>query len=200
MGDSIQNISKYQLKKIASYGDPEHVQVMSDIFKEYNEENPFASKKDRKQAVCIRFMEEAGVSATRAAQIYGVVENILYPSFGEVSSMVQAQINHLVVEASKNLYSDIYSKDGDHLGKKFDANVMNAITKAHGVLSSNAAKAEDLILAAQKQEMEQRHHQDRLNLQIADKTELKDAVKQGLINNPDLVKTLMQKRRDLKND
>ena len=188
MGDSLQNISNYQLKKLASYGNPEHVQIMSEIFRDYNEENPFVSKKERKQAVCEEFVERVGLEPRKALQIYNVIENILYPSFGEVSSMVQAQINHLVQEASKNLYQDVYSKEGQVVGEKFDPNVMNAITKAHSVLTANAAKAEDLILTAQKQDMDRKYNEDRLNLQIADKVELKNAIKQGLIQIPDLVK------------
>lgn len=198
MGDSLQNISNYQLKKLASYGNPEHVQIMSEIFRDYNEENPFVSKKERKQAVCEEFVERVGLEPRKALQIYNVIENILYPSFGEVSSMVQAQINHLVQEASKNLYQDVYSKEGQVVGEKFDPNVMNAITKAHSVLTANAAKAEDLILTAQKQDMDRKYNEDRLNLQIADKVELKNAIKQGLIQNPDLVKSLMQRRQESK--
>lgn len=194
MGDSIRNISKFQLKKIAAYGDPEHVDIMSQIIEEVQERTPFAPKSEIKQAACTRFQKETGLAARRSLQIYNVVNDILQPNFGEVSQMVGAQISNLVNQASKNLYVQIYGKEGEVLGEKFDPNVMNAITRAHSVLSQNAAKAHDLILQANKQEMEQRHHEDRLNLQIADKTQLKDAVKQGLINNPDIVKALIEKR------
>lgn len=200
MGDSIQNISKSQLKRIAAHGDPEHVEIMSSIIEEVQELSPFASKSEIKQEVCTRFAKETDLSARKTLQIYNVVNNILQPNFGEVSQMVNAQISNLITQASQNLYTDIYSKEGQIVGSKFDPNVMNAITKAHTVISQNAAKAHDIILQAHKQEMEQRHHEDRLNLQIADKTQLKDAVKQGLINNPDIVKALIEKRQREKDE
>jgi hypothetical protein len=49
--------------------------------------------------------------------------------------------------------------------------------------------------------MDQKQHEDNLNLQIAGKDELKKFAKEALMNNPDLVRQLIEKKAkaDLEN-
>lgn len=197
MSESLKAINKRQLRKLAEFGDPDDVTHMRELYQAEYEKDPFRSKQELKQAVCSKFVQRSNYPARKVEQIFNLVTDILQPNFAEVSTMVQAQIQSLIKEASENLYEPIFSKDGQ-VGEKFSPAVMSAIVKAHSVISNNAVKTQELLLAASKQAMEHQHHEDRLNLQIADKTELKKALKEGLIDNPDLVKSLIRRREQQK--
>jgi hypothetical protein len=185
--------------------DPEKLAHLTEIIDEIfsTKETAFLSRREKKHLICTRFIKETGESVSKTNQLYlaaeGAIQN--HVKAGDILLNVTNQLSLLAQEGFKNLHQNVYNKEGDVIGTKFDGTVFNGTIKANQALAGVLVGQQNVQLQRQRNLMDQKQHEDNLNLQIAGKDELKKFAKEALMNNPDLVRQLIEKKAkaDLEN-
>ena len=187
------NVARYLAKE-----DPEKLASLSEIVEEVfsKKETAFLSRREKKNIICKQFIEQTGESVAKTNQLYlaaeGAIQN--HVNAGDILLNVTHQLSLLAKEGFENLHQNVYNKEGQVIGTKFDGTVFSGTIKANQALAGVLVGQQSIQLQRQRNMMDQKQHEDNLNLQIAGKDELKKFAKEALMNNPDLVRQLIEKK------
>jgi hypothetical protein len=187
-----------RITKLASQDD-ETNKLLMDIVAAINEttaDNPYMKDKDLKKKIIKQFMKD-GHDDLEIARLYEAASHQVIPFFSSGRKMAQADsiLDTIAREAKENLIQDVYDKNGNPVGTRFDASVAGVVIKAVKAKMDTLTKMQGNVISAQSKHTQEKESKN-FEIEDADREQLEKLVAGDLIEHPEIVDKLLESSRE----